>query len=115
MSTAAACGYTGLTNLGDEITRWEISQLQDAIDATSMDSAGDREYIACLQSLEGTFDTQIPCGSVGSEVGVSFMNDLIGYSFDCYVTDVKNSVPVGDKVTFTYSFVSTGEVTVIIA
>lgn len=112
MTTAAVCGMTGLTSLGGEVTRWEFTELQDTPDATSMASDGNREYIACLKSAEGTFDTQVSVGGVGAQIGVTFQNDLNSYSLNIFITDIKNSVPTPDKVMFTYSFVSTGAVTV---
>ena len=113
MSTGAKCGYSGTVSLGGEITRWNIIELVDTPDATSMDSADTyREYIACLKSLEGSFDTQTACGGTGSQLGVTFQNDLISYTFDLFITDVKNAVPVGDKIAFTYNFISTGAVVI---
>ena len=111
-STSAKCGYNGTISLGGEVTKWEFIEELDTPDATSMTSGGFHEYISCLKSASGSFETQTAMGAVGSHAGVTFEDDVVSYTLDLIVTDIKNAVPVGDKITFTYSFISTGAIVV---
>ena len=110
MATTAICGYTGSVSLCGEVTRWEFSEEQETPEATSMGSSGFKEYIACLKSASGTYDTLIACGSVGSNASVVFTNSKKSYTADIIITDLTCSVDVNDVIKFTYSWVSTGEV-----
>lgn len=112
MATAAKCGSTGSISLGGEITNWELNLELDVIDATSMASGGKKEYIGCLKSASGTFDSLTACATIGASTGVEFINDVETITCDIIITDLATSTPVGDKVTFKYSWVSTGEVTI---
>ena len=112
MGTNAKCGFDGTTSIGTEVTAWELNLLEDTPDATSMDSNGFREYLACLKSAEGTFDSQVPCGIPGARVGVSFSNDVETITFDLIVSNVAITTPVEGKVTYKYTFVSTGPVVI---
>ena len=110
MTTAAACGSTGSVSLGGEIKKWELIIEQDIPEATSMLSNGNKEYIGCLWSASGSFDTLKSCGGIGAHTGVEFVNDKNTYNLDIIVTDLTTTVNVNDAVVFKYSFVSTGEV-----
>lgn len=112
MATGAVCGYTGSTSLGTEVTAWEVNLLEDTPDATSMDSNGFKEFIACLQSAEGTFDSQVPTCVVGGVAGVTFTNDIEEIEMDVIVTAITVTTPVEGKVTYRHTFVSTGPVSV---
>lgn len=111
MATAAHCGTSGSVSLGGEITRWTVNLEMEAIDATSMASAGNKEFVGCLKSASGDFDTLIPCGGVGAETGVSFVNAQETITMDLIITDIVTDVDVNGIVTFKYSFVSSGAIT----
>lgn len=112
MATAAKCGSSGSVSLGGEITAWEFNELQDIPEATSMSSSGSREYIACLQSGEGTFDTLVACGAIGVHNSVEFINDTETISCNIIVTDINLVDDVGDADKFRYTFVTTGPVVI---
>ena len=110
MSTNAQCGYSGSTSIGTEVMEWTLTELQDTPDATSMDSGGYKESIACLQSAEGTFITQVVQGGPGARVGATFSNSIYVYDLDLIVTHVAIGTPVDGKVTYRHSWISTGVV-----
>lgn len=110
MSTNAKCGTTGSISLGGEIKNWELVLEEDIPDATSMLSAGKKEYIPCLKSASGSFESLIPCGAIGAHAGVEFINATNTYTLDIIVTDITLTDNVEDAIIFKYSFVSTGTV-----
>ena len=111
ISTASKCGWNGtITGFAGEITKWEFTEEQAAIDATSMSSLGWKEYIACLKSGSGSFTSQTPCGGVGAHASVVFTNDLASYTANIIVTNISVKAPVDGKITFDYTFVVTGEI-----
>lgn len=112
MATAAVCGSTGSVSLGGEISNWTVSLELDAPEVTSMSSSNYREYIACLKSASGSFDSFDSIGAIGAQAGVDFVNSTETITMDIIITDVTVSTPVDGAVTFRYSFVSTGEVTI---
>lgn len=110
MATTAKCGSTGSISLGGEITNWEVNLNQDIPEATSMASGGTKEYIACLQSADGSFESVTPVGFVGYNAQVDFVNDIETITCDIIITDVTCTVDVADKVVWKYTWVSTGVV-----
>ena len=112
MATTAKCGSSGSISLGGEITSWELNLEEEIPEATSMLSAGYKEYIPCLKSASGTFETLIPCGAIGFETGVDFVNDIETITCDIIITDISLKVDVNDKVVFSYSWISTGSVSI---
>lgn len=110
--TTAACGSTGSVSLGGEISNWTISLEEDIPEVTSMASSGNREYIPCLKSASGTFESFISIGAIGAHASVDFVNTKETISMDLIITDVTVSTPVDGAVSFKYSFVSNGEVTI---
>jgi len=110
MATKAKCGWNGSIGLGGEITKWDFVDEQETPDCTSMASGGYREYIPCLQSASGSFESLTLVGSVGSQLAVTFVNDMRSYQADIIITDIQNVVDVADKIVFRYSWVSTGQV-----
>jgi len=112
MSTNSQCGYDGSISFGAEVVEWTLDQLVDAIEATSMDSAGYKEFIPCLESAEGTFTTLDPSGVPGMVTSATFANDIHTYDLDLIITNVTIGTPVDGRVSYRYSWISTGEVTV---
>jgi hypothetical protein len=113
MATSAQCGYGGSISSGGEVTHWNFTEEVATPDATNMGtSAGYHEYISCLQSGSGDFDTQVACGSIGAVAGLSLTNTKVTYEMDAIITNITLAAPVDGKVMFRYSFVSTGEVSV---
>lgn len=112
MATSAKCGSTGSISLGGEISNWSLDLNEDIPDVTSMSSSGYKEYIPCLKDANGTFDSFTSIGAIGARAGVDFVNDIETITCDIIITDVTLTTDVADKVTFKYTFVSTGEVTI---
>lgn len=112
MATSAKCGSTGSVSLGGEISNWTLSLEEDAPETTSMASSGNREYISCLKSASGSFDSFTSIGAIGAHAGVDFKNDIETITCDIIITDVTVTTPVDGAVTFKYSFVSTGDVSI---
>lgn len=112
MSTTSVCGSSGSVSLGGEISNWSVTIEQDAPEVTSMASLSNREYIPCLKSATCSFETFISCGAIGSQTGVDFVNDTKTISMDIILTDVSVTDPVDNVITFKYSGVSTGPVTI---
>jgi hypothetical protein len=110
MATTAKCGSSGSVSLGGEITSWILNLNQDALEATSMASAGFKEFIGCLQDADGEFTTLVPCGAVGAAAGVTFTNDKGTWTMDIIITNISTKVDVNGVVTFRYTFVSTGAI-----
>lgn len=119
MATAALCGMsgtvTGITGI-TEITKWTVDQTIDALDATSMASAGWKERIACLKGATGTFTTVGDEAAVGPDASAVFdtKSGVGGYSIsgDIIITKVTINTPVDGVVSFDHEFVFTGTITV---
>lgn len=77
-----------------------------------MASASYKEYIACLKSAEGSFDTLVACGAVGAHASVEFISAVETLTFNILVTDITVTTDVNDKVVYRYTFVSTGAVVI---
>jgi hypothetical protein len=110
MATTAVCGSTGSVDLGGEITSWTLNLNQDVLEATSMASVGNKEFIGCLRDADFTFSTLVACGAVGASAAVTFTNDKGSWTFDAIITDITTEVDVNGVVTFNYTGVSTGVV-----
>jgi len=110
---AAICGYTGTTSLGGEVTEWKYTIHQDISDITNMaTSDGSHQVMGCLKHASGDFTTNIPCGSVGTQTGVSFTSPKTTYSSNIIITNVGANGDVNGVPSYSYSFVSTGKVTI---
>src|ERR1035437_9384064 len=107
----AVCGYNGSVSLGGEITKWNVDLMCEAVDVSSMSTLGYEEYLGCLVEAQGSYETLLPVGVIGSNLAVSFINDLETIAMDIIITDIANKTDANDVVTWTYTFVSTGEVT----
>ena len=115
MSTGAICGLYGTVGGFTEITRWEIELTQEAIDATSMDSGGWLEFIACLKGGNGTFTSLSGGGAVGLKTGATFKTKSTGgvtFTGNIIISSKRVTVDVADKVTWDYAFVFTGAITI---
>ena len=115
MTTSAKCGMSGsITGIsGSEITNWSITLDQDIPEVTSMASTnGFREYLPCLKSASGSFDSFTSIGVIGTVVGLSFINAIETIGFSGIITSVAVGTPVDGAVTFKYSVDSTGVITV---
>jgi predicted secreted protein len=119
MATAAVSGKTGSVagqTGGTEIVEWNATLTFDAIDATSMASAGWREFIGGLKGGTGTF-VCIGTNPVVEEVATLTLKDedsspSYTLSGKAIINEVSPAVPVDDRVSYNVSFTFTGVITV---
>lgn len=111
MATTAICGSTGSVSLGGEIVNWTLNLNRSIHDATSIASAGNKEFIGCLIDADGTFESYTSAGTIGAHASVDFINDSGTWSMDIIVTSLKVDLDVNSIVKFTYTFVSSGAIT----
>jgi len=117
MSTSAICGMdgsiTGPTGGVDEIKEWTVDLDMDIPDATSMASAGWREFISCLKKASGTFKAigiEVPAlESVASLVLIVGGSGTPKISGAAIVHTVSVAVPHDDIVEYTANFTFNGE------
>ena len=117
MATSALCGSGGVvTGFGSvtEVTKWTIEQTVEALDATSMASAGWKERIACLKGATGTISCIGVAPTVGPDAAVTLKTSATGYSISgaIIVSKVTINTPVEGVVSFDADFVFTGTITV---
>ena len=117
MSTTALSGKSGtLTGAGacgaTEIKNWAVTATIDALDATSMASAGWKEHIAGLMGISGTFTcvgTNPLEGAIAQTAAatLSLLTSSDGVTIEgkALITSAEASVSVDGIVTFNCSFV----------
>lgn len=115
MATSALCGYSGsVTGPGaTEVTQWEITQTQEAVEATSFESAGWKERVACLKGATGSFRSVGSSSEVGLHTGCSFKDNAAGYTISgsIVINQITVDTPVDGIVSFTHTFSFTGNIT----
>lgn len=112
MATASICGLGGsVTGTGaTEIYKWEVTINKDAIEATSFDSAGWKERVACLIGASGTFSSRGSHSTVGLHAGTAFKTSASGVAItgDIVISKITVSTPVDNIVNYDHTFVFTG-------
>jgi hypothetical protein len=112
MATASICGTGGsVTGTGaTEIYKWEVTVNKDAKDATSFESQGWKERVACLIGASGTFSSKNSPSTVGPHAGVAFKTSASGVAItgNIVISKVTTNTPVDDIITFDHTFVFTG-------
>jgi hypothetical protein len=114
MATTSNCGLNGSVTGGGEITKWTFVLEQELQDATSMNAGADngyKQFTGCLKKGSGTFITLIPLGGVGAVASVKFENAENSYTADIIITEIGLTEEVNGIRSFSYTFVTTGEVT----
>ena len=115
MATLALCGFggsvTGLTSVLN-VREWEVTQTVDTPDATSMDSNGWVEWVACLKGASGTFRS-FAKGVIGADASAVFKDKTGGYTISgaVIIQTIVTETPVDDLVSYTHTFVFTGSFT----
>ncbi len=117
MATAALCGMGGVvtgSGGGTEVTKWTVDQTIEALDATSMASAGWKERIACLKGATGNYSCVGAEPSVGAATGSFKTKSTGGYNIGgaIIVTKVTVNTPVDGVVSFDCDFTFTGTITI---
>jgi predicted secreted protein len=112
MATASICGLGGsVTGTGaTEIYKWEITVNKDAIEATSFDSQGWKEKVACLIGASGTFSSRNSASTVGLHAGVAFKTSASGVAItgNIIISKISVSTPVDGIINYDHTFVFTG-------
>lgn len=111
MATTAICGTAGTVGLGGEIVRWTLNLNQEAVEVTSTASSGNREYIPCLKSADGTLESYTCPGAVGASAACTFITSKLSKTMNIIITSLSTEVDVKGAVKFTASFVSNGAIT----
>jgi len=113
MSTSALCGMNGsITGTSAlEINAWEITLTVDTPEATSFDSNGWKERVACLEGATGTFTSIGASSTTGLHAGCVFKTaPAAGMTVtgDVIITRISDGTPVDGIVTFNHEFTFTG-------
>jgi len=117
MATAALCGSTGSVSgpaAVTEVTKWDITITKDILEATSFDSNGWKERVACLKGATGTFESIGQPSTVGTHAGCQFKTAQVGgltIAGDILIKNIAVTTAVDGIVTFTHDFSFTGTVT----
>jgi len=117
MTTAAVNGQAAIINIGGSIAEafnWSMDRNTEAIEATSFDSAGNREFIAGLFGWGGSFTTRKFLNQSGAQaaatfqVGASVTAALPKFSGALIITNEPVAVAVDGAVEYAYTFQGTG-------
>ena len=117
MATTSLCGYNGSVTGATgalEIQYWEINQNVDAQEATSFDSAGWKERVACLKGATGNFRSIGHPSTISGTKACVFKDQQVGgytISGNIIITKIGHSTVVDGIVTFPHDFTFTGAVT----
>ena len=114
MATSALCGMGGTatsSNGAVEVIKFEVDQMVDAIDATSLSSNGWKEKVACLTGASGSYTCigGVPVVGAGTATFTTPSSSIGG---SIIVSQVTVDTPVDGIVSATATFVFTGTVTV---
>jgi predicted secreted protein len=116
--TTAISGKDGVVtgaNSASEVTEWSVSLTAEALEATSMDSNGWREFIVGLQGASGSLTcigARPTTGSAASLVLKTKSSGGVEISGAAIFSSVEVATPVDGVVTYSADFTFTGEVTV---
>ena len=111
MATTAICGMGGSSGFGGEIKSWEFIEEVDVLDATSMASSGNKEFVGCLQSGSGSFESLTLCTTIGAHAAATFVNTKHTYTANIIITNITTTCDVNGLATFKFDFETTGEIT----
>jgi len=110
LSTQAKCGTGGSTGFGGEVKSWTFTEDLATLEATSMDSAGNKEYIGCLKSGSGSFESYTLAATIGAQTAATFICEEHTYTADIIITNITTTVDVQGLVVFKFDFETTGEI-----
>jgi len=122
--TNAVHGKSGVVNIGGaiaEVSQWSMSRVTDATEATSFDSAGNREYVEGLFGWTGSFTSLVFANKTGLESAATFQVGAAAgantptFAGAIIITDEPVAVDVNGVVQYAYTFTGTGANTVAVA
>lgn len=120
MITSAVTGLAGVVNIGGafaEVTAFTIDRNTEAVEATSFDSSGNREFVAGLFGWSGTFRTLRLANKTGAQAAATFqVAAAAGTSTPTFagaliITNEPVSTPVDGIVEYNYTFTGTAALT----
>lgn len=120
MTTSAVSGKAGIVSIGatvNEVTQWSMDRTVEALDATSMSSAGHKEFVAGLDGWTGTFTTLAFVNKTGSQAAATFQVGAAAsaanpkFTGAIIITNEPVAVDVGGVVNYAYSFTGTAACT----
>jgi len=120
MVTSAVTGKAGTVNISgalSEVFAWTMDRNTEAVEATSFDSSGNREYVVGLFGWSGTFSTLRFANKTGSQSGATFnvgattTSALPSFRGAIIITNEPISCPVDGRVEYAYTFTGTGACT----
>ena len=117
MTTAAVTGLAAVINIGGAVAEafnWSMDRNTEAVEATSFDSAGNREFVAGLFGWGGSFTTRKFLNQTGSQAAATFMVGAAAsaanpkFSGALIITNEPVAVAVDGAVEYGYTFQGTG-------
>ena len=120
MVTSAVSGKAGVVNVGGalgEITQWQMDRNVEALEATSMSSSGNREFIDGLFGWSGSFTALDFVNQTGTQaaatfqVGATVTAALPKFTGSIIITNEPVATPVDGRVEYAYTFTGTGACT----
>lgn len=115
--TSAVTGKSGVVNIGgvvSEVTTWSMNRTNEPVDATSMSSSGNKEFVSGLNGFTGSFTTLAFLNKLGSQAAATFQVGAAAsaanpkYSGAIIITDEPVTVDVAGVVNYSYTFTGTG-------
>jgi len=116
----AVTGKAGVVNIGGSVTRvtaFTMDRNTEAVEVTSFDSSGNREYVAGLFGWAGTFNALKFLNQVGLQAAATFQvgaaagTDNPKLSGSIIITNEPVNCPVDGRVEYGYTFTGTGACT----
>ena len=123
-SSTAVSGKSGRVIIGttaSEVLEWNLNRTVDALDVTSMSSAGHKQYIAGLDGADGSMTTNQFLNKTGAQgtvtlgVGSTAASNAPDITGAIIITTEGIAVPVDDKVGYSYDFVFNSTATVAVS
>ena len=117
MVTSAVTGMSAVINIGGSVAEafnWSMDRNTEAVEATSFDSAGNREFVPGLFGWSGSFSTLRFMNKTGSQAAASFQVGASAgtatpkFSGAIIITNEPCATPVDGRVEYAYTYTGTG-------
>lgn len=116
----AITGKSASINIGSAVVRavsWSMDRNTEAVEVTSFDSSGNREYVAGLFGWSGNFTTLLFLNKTGLQSAATFQTgasagtDTPTFAGSILITNEPVAVAVDGRVEYAYTFTGTGACT----
>lgn len=120
MTTSAVSGKAGVVNIGGSVSEafdWSMDRNTEALEATSFDSSGNREYVDGLFGWGGSFSTYIFLNQTGTQAAATFQTGAAAgtatpkFTGSILITNEPIACAVDGIVSYAYTFQGTGACT----